>query len=281
MPSSQIAPQTVFVEWKSLMALKDVPVYQGNPGDTQIQVTTIASGQMALVTGASSDGKWWRVVCPDDTVGNCWVSSSPDLTEPRTAPTSGPVYPWIKLRDARYGYGIAIPCYWSVIPTPSQGNYAAMTIRSYDDAYFMAHSEKGGWVGGKRPEGAVSMDMVVIEGIQPTLALTEAVRQIAASDINVIQSIEPITLGTNTGVLADVQGTQGPRADPPGPNNLVYFRLAPDKVLMVAALPTAALASADVQGILSSLVLSKQQDMALPDFAPAPPLGEAPPACRP
>jgi len=89
MPSSQIASQTVFVEWKSLMALKEVPVYQGNPGDTQTQLATIASGQMALVTGASSDGKWWRVVCPDDTVGNCWVSSHPDLTEPRTAPMSG------------------------------------------------------------------------------------------------------------------------------------------------------------------------------------------------
>ena len=90
MPSSQIAPQTVFVEWKSLMALKEVPVYQGNPGDTEMQVTTIASGQIILVTGASSDGKWWRVVCPDDTVGNCWVSSHPDLAEPRTASMSSP-----------------------------------------------------------------------------------------------------------------------------------------------------------------------------------------------
>jgi hypothetical protein len=150
------------------MALKDVPVYQGNPGDTQTPIITIASGQMALVTGASSHGKWWHVVCPDDTVGNCWVSSNPELTEPRAVPMSGPAYPWIKLRDARYGYGLAVPCYWTVYPTPPQGNYAAMSMRSYDDAYFMAHSEKGGWIGGKRPEGAVSMDMVVIEGIKPT-----------------------------------------------------------------------------------------------------------------
>ena len=55
----------------------------------QKQVTTIAGGQMALVTGACSDGKWWRLFCPDDTVGNCWVSSHPDLTEPKTAPIPG------------------------------------------------------------------------------------------------------------------------------------------------------------------------------------------------
>lgn len=93
MPSSQIAPQTVFVQWKSLMALQDAPVYQGDPGDTRTRVATIASGQMALVTGASSDGMWWRVVCPDDTVGNCWVSSHPDWTMPQTASISSAPIP--------------------------------------------------------------------------------------------------------------------------------------------------------------------------------------------
>jgi hypothetical protein len=36
----------------------------------------VAGGQTALVTGASSDGLWWRVVCPDDTIGSCWVPAA-------------------------------------------------------------------------------------------------------------------------------------------------------------------------------------------------------------
>jgi len=25
------------------------------------------------VTGLSVDGNWWRVICPNDTVGNCFI----------------------------------------------------------------------------------------------------------------------------------------------------------------------------------------------------------------
>jgi hypothetical protein len=30
----------------------------------------------------SRDSTWWRVICPDSTVGNCWVSADPTLTQP-------------------------------------------------------------------------------------------------------------------------------------------------------------------------------------------------------
>jgi hypothetical protein len=45
-------------------------------------VETIAAGQQALVTGVSRDSTWWRVVCPDNTAGNCWVTGDARFTQP-------------------------------------------------------------------------------------------------------------------------------------------------------------------------------------------------------
>jgi hypothetical protein len=42
------------------------------------------------VTGVSSDKGWWRVICPDNSVGSCWVTANPQLTQPTTAPGQAP-----------------------------------------------------------------------------------------------------------------------------------------------------------------------------------------------
>lgn len=61
--------------------LADVEMRSG-PGEAFDVVETIAAGQQALVTGVSRDSTWWRVICPDDTVGNCWVSGDLRITQP-------------------------------------------------------------------------------------------------------------------------------------------------------------------------------------------------------
>jgi uncharacterized protein YraI len=68
-----------------VMAQRDVTMYSG-PGTQHGAISSIASGQIAKVTGVSGDGSWWRVMCPDDTVGSCWVSANPSFTEPANAP---------------------------------------------------------------------------------------------------------------------------------------------------------------------------------------------------
>jgi hypothetical protein len=71
---------------KYVMALLEiVPMYSG-PGDTYPQIGGIFGGMAGTVTGVSADGQWWRVMCPDDTVGSCWVSADPNVTEPTTPP---------------------------------------------------------------------------------------------------------------------------------------------------------------------------------------------------
>jgi len=64
-----------------VMAQQDVSIYDG-PSTQYNIIGFVASGQIAKVTGVSADGNWWRVMCPDDTVGNCWVTANPAYTQP-------------------------------------------------------------------------------------------------------------------------------------------------------------------------------------------------------
>jgi hypothetical protein len=68
-----------------VLAQQDVPIY-GGPEEQYSIIGTIAAGQTAKVTGVTADGSWWRVICPDDSVGDCWVSADPSFTQPAQAP---------------------------------------------------------------------------------------------------------------------------------------------------------------------------------------------------
>lgn len=59
---------------------------RSGPGTGYEIVGWIADGQTAKVTGANEPTGWWRVICPDDTVGSCWVTGNTQYT----LPTSGP-----------------------------------------------------------------------------------------------------------------------------------------------------------------------------------------------
>lgn len=68
-----------------ILALQDISILSG-PSSQQASIGSIASGQIAKVTGISADGKWWRVMCPDDTAGDCWVTADPAYTQPTELP---------------------------------------------------------------------------------------------------------------------------------------------------------------------------------------------------
>lgn len=67
-----------------VLANVDVPMYDA-PSAEAAEIGVIFGGQIARVTGASPDGAYWRVMCPDDTVGDCWVSAAPEFTVPQAA----------------------------------------------------------------------------------------------------------------------------------------------------------------------------------------------------
>jgi len=86
------AADVVTTEVQYILALETVNIRSG-PGTNYGIVGSIAAGQVALVTGIMPDSSWWRVICPDDSVGNCFVVNDPTLTQPTTPPGGQPVPP--------------------------------------------------------------------------------------------------------------------------------------------------------------------------------------------
>jgi uncharacterized protein YraI len=73
-----------------VMAQQDISIYSG-PSTQASLIGSVAGGQIAKVTGVSADGKWWRVLCPDNSVGSCWVLADPSFTRPTGHPGNADV----------------------------------------------------------------------------------------------------------------------------------------------------------------------------------------------
>lgn len=82
-PSDEILVDQTPVQY--IMAQTDVRIRRG-PGTQYAIIGQVFGGQMAAVTGITKDDGWWRVVCPDGTTGNCFVSALSSLTQPASAP---------------------------------------------------------------------------------------------------------------------------------------------------------------------------------------------------
>ena len=64
-----------------LLTKAEVNIRKG-PGEQFDTIERIAAGQQAFVTGVNNSSAWWRVVCPDNSAGNCWVTGDSTYTEP-------------------------------------------------------------------------------------------------------------------------------------------------------------------------------------------------------
>ncbi|MDT8305312.1 MAG: SH3 domain-containing protein [Anaerolineae bacterium] len=56
---------------------------RGGPGTAYGVVGWMAHGQIARVSGVSSDGAWWQLDCPSSTVATCWVAAGSQYTNPQ------------------------------------------------------------------------------------------------------------------------------------------------------------------------------------------------------
>ena len=74
-PQGSLGEGVVETDVQYVRPVSDVNIYS-QPDVNSSVIGLVAGGQTALVTGASPDGGWWRVVCPDDSVGSCWVPSA-------------------------------------------------------------------------------------------------------------------------------------------------------------------------------------------------------------
>jgi uncharacterized protein YraI len=129
---------------KYVMALQDVRLRSG-PGTQFSIIRILSAGQIAKVTGVSAGGGWWRVVCPNDSVGNCWVSARRDLTQPTTPPHGNQPLPPGDPRPTNVQFVMAqrdVPIYggpevqYSIIGSLAAGQIARVTAVSADGRWW-------------------------------------------------------------------------------------------------------------------------------------------------
>ncbi len=88
--ATNVPPTAVTVVNTSIqyvMALTDLNIRSGPSVGYEV-IGWVAEGQIASVTGVSSDFGWWRVKCADGSVGSCWISAHTQFTQPTDAPTT-------------------------------------------------------------------------------------------------------------------------------------------------------------------------------------------------
>lgn len=198
---------------------------------------------------------------------------APTQTESAPQPEQPVVTAWKAVRDARYGFGLATPCWWVVNPIPAEGAGGVMTITNYDEAYFMAHSNKGFW---EWPNGTLKLDVIVMEGADPARNDADAYMQFVDPSMTGLVSVEAQQFGSHSATVITLSNLVN-TADPD--TKLFIFRLAPDILLMVAPFPQNIIETPEFQAILSSIVLTPEEQVALPLIPPAPALIEA--SCAP
>jgi hypothetical protein len=177
---------------------------------------------------------------------------------------------WKVVRDPRYGFGLAVPCWWLVNPIPEQGIGGVMTFTNYDENYFRANSTKGFW---EWPNGTLKLDVIIVEGVDPAKPDAEAYMQFVDPTTTGLVSAEPQQIGAHNATvltLSNLVNTNDPHT------KFFTFRLAPDKLLMVVPYPQHIMDTPDFQAILTSIVLTPDDQVVLPTTIPAPALIDAP-----
>jgi len=220
---------------------------------------------IALFVGACAPS-----VAPTEEFPTPFPTEEPQAVPTQAEPAPQPEQPistaWMIVRDQRYGFGLALPCWWIAHPIPEGGFGGAMTIYNYDEAYFNAHSTKGFW---EWPNGTLKMDVIVMEGIDPANSDIDGYLQFSDPTMERVDAVESQQFGSHTATVASLANVDNPNS----PITKVYFfRLAPDKLLMVNPIPQSIIDTPDIQGILASIVLSPDEKVTLPTITPAPAL---------
>jgi len=197
------------------------------------------------------------------------LTSIPAPTDPAPQPEKPIATSWKAVRDPRYGFGLAIPCWWLVSPIPAEGFGGAMTIKNYDEAYFNANSNKGFW---DWPNGSLKLDVIIMEGIDLTNSDIDGYLQFSDPTMESVVSVESQQFGSHNATVATLIN---PNNQNDSKTIVYFFRLAPDKLLMVNPIPQNIIDTPDFQAILTTIALTPEEQIALPTIPPTPALIDA------
>ena len=169
---------------------------------------------------------------------------------------------WMEVRDPRFGFGLAVPCWWLVTPTPDEGVGGIMTIKNFDETYFNANYTKGFW---DWPNGSLKLELLVVEGIDPSLFNTDAYMTMVDPSMQGLVSSEERQIGQNTATVLVLKNMVN--ANDPDYTTFIY-RLAAEKILSVNLYPQTLLGSPDIQALLASITLTPDRQTPLPQVDP-------------
>ena len=190
-------------------------------------------------------------------------------------PTMETTTKWIEYWDARYHYGFAIPCHWTIYPTGMEGIQSALVLMNYDERYVKEHTDKGNWIGDWGMK-TIKMDLIMFESIDLDLATDEAVRQILNNDMQRVDSTEEKMFGSHVAILAEISSIERPE----NRVQIIAFRISLDKILTIAAYPLESWETTDVQGVLGSFAFTDQEVVGIPPFPPIAPIIAIPESCN-
>ena len=185
-------------------------------------------------------------------------AASPDDPTTESPPAGNAGSPrWATYRDPEAGFGYAFPCHWI-----NRGNVLA----SYDEIFFRNRAVRGHWADGDPPAGAINLEIAAFDyadsGIEPGTPLRDAVPQAIS---NTIVSTDWVTLGAKEALRVELEGTVFPGDQT---NEIYFFQLSPQSMLLFSVSPRVALSSPDVQGIVDSLALTADQEITIPAADP-------------
>jgi hypothetical protein len=176
---------------------------------------------------------------------------------------------WKEVRDERFGFGIAVPCWWLIMPITPGGIGGTMIIKNYDDAYFNAHSNKGFW---DWPNGTLKLDVIIFEGADPSKSDAEAYMANVDPTMEGLVSVETQQTGSHTATVLTLTNLINTN----DPNSRVFiYRFVQNKLLLINPVPQSIIDTPDFQALLSSIVLSPEEQINLPTITPAPALIDA------
>jgi len=202
------------------------------------------------------------------------LTNIPPTSTPQ--PTSSPSPDWKIVTDDRIGIRYAIPCFWQAdVPAPEQdpSGIGSYPVRNFTDEYVQSFGNKRAdliW-----ENGAKKVDVLIFEAstwnLEPGSSLEDFAQAALGSDPDTssVESTTPVRANGQDGLLvaqrSAISGDLG---------HVWLFSLSPDRVLGISPAPLEAYDDPDIEGIVNSLALNPETEVAVPSYAPeAPPEG--------
>ena len=171
---------------------------------------------------------------------------------------------WVEMEDPQYGVGFAVPCYWEVnFPQeyPPGGNGISYPIRNYTEDYVFSFPRGQGVF----ENGGIKIDMNFMDGSSwGAAAGTSLIDFVGGLFINDSESSlvesEELVINGQTALLVTTESAFG--------EGQFYLFSVTDELYLLFGPNREASNSPDVLGILSSIALTTDVSVAIPDLFP-------------